>query len=288
MLGPVMTTAGRKDAMEPGFPLSQIDTSTAHPARIYDYLLGGKTNYPVDREAAGRVLRAAPEVRDSAHANRAFMRRVVRYLAGEAGIRQVIDIGTGIPTPPNVHQVAAGVAPDTRVAYVDNNTIAHAYANALLAGGGTTGVVLADLRDPEDVLRQVSDGKLIDLTRPAAVLLVAVVHFLTDAEDPAGIIATFRGALAPGSYLALSHATGDFRPDAARNAAAVYDDATSALTLRSRAEVTALFDGWDLVEPGVVQVPLWHPEGRPPRPRELARAWVYGGVARKGGITGND
>ena len=267
--------------MEPGFALSEIDTTTPHPARIYNALLGGKDNYAPDREAARQVLKAAPEARDSAMANREFLQRVVRFLVGEAGIRQIIDIGTGIPSAGNVHQVAGQIAPDTRVVYVDNDPIVHVHANALLTGTGTTSIVLADLRDPGAILAHPSVGALIDSEQPAALLLVAITHFLTDAEDPARIIGAFRDALPPGSYLALSHATGDFRPDAAQNAAAVYDKATSAITLRSHAQVTALFGGWDLVEPGLVQVPMWRPDGKPPRPKELARAWVYGGVGRK-------
>jgi hypothetical protein len=161
-----------------------------------------------------------------------------------------------------------------------NDPIVHVHANALLTGTGTTSIVLADLRDPGVILAHPSVGALIDLGRPTALLLVAITHFLTDVEDPARIIGAFRDALPSGSYLALSHATGDFRPDAAQNAAAVYDQATSAITLRSHAQIAALFSGWDLVDPGLVQVPLWRPDGKPPRPKELARAWIYGGVAR--------
>jgi S-adenosyl methyltransferase len=267
--------------METGFALSQIDTTTPHPARMYDALLGGKDNYAADRQAVRQVLKAAPEVRDSARANRAFLRRTVRFLAGEAGIEQIIDVGTGLPAAGNVHEVAAEVAPGTRVAYVDNDPIVHVYANALLAGSGTTSIVLADLRDPGAILAHPKVRALIDFTQPVALLLVAILHFITDRENPARILSVFRDALPAGSYLALSHATGDFRSAAARQAAAVYDQATSPVTLRTRAQVAAFFDGWDLVEPGLVQVPLWRPEGRSPRPPELDRVWVYGGVARK-------
>ncbi len=159
--------------------------------------------------------------------------------------------------------------------------IVHVHANALLTGSGTTSIVLADLREPGAILAHPKVRALIDFAQPAALLLVAIVHFLTDREDPARILAIFREALPAGSYLALSHATADFRPAAARQAAAVYDQATSPVTLRTRAQVTALFDGWDLIEPGLVQVPLWRPDGRPPRQKELGRAWVYGWVARK-------
>jgi SAM-dependent methyltransferase len=276
-----MSRPTEKDAMEPGFTAAQIDTSRPHPARMYDAFLGGKDNYPVDRDAVRQVLRAAPEVRDSARANRAFLQRAVRFLVTEAGIRQIIDIGTGIPAAGNVHQVADEAAPGTRVVYVDNDPIVHAHANALLTGRGGTRIVLADLREPEAILAHPKVGELIDFGQPVALLLIAIMHFITDAEKPARILATLRDALAPGSYLALSHGTGDLRPGAAQEAAAVYDRATSAATPRSHAQVAALFEGWDLVEPGLVQVPLWRPEGKPPRPRELARAWIYGGVGRR-------
>jgi S-adenosyl methyltransferase len=243
-----MVPAVGKEAMEPGFALSEIDTTTPHPARIYDALLGGKDNYAPDREAVRQVLKAAPEARDSARSNRAFLQRAVRFLVGEAGIRQIIDIGTGIPSAGNVHKVAGQIAPETRVAYVDNDPIVHVHANALLTGTGTTSIVLADLRDPEAILAHPKVRALIDFGQPVALLLVAITHFLTDAEDPARIFAVFRDALPDGSYLALSHATGDFRPGAAQNAAAVYDQATSAVTLRSHAQVAALLGGWDLVE----------------------------------------
>jgi SAM-dependent methyltransferase len=266
--------------MEPGFAPAEIDTSRPHPARMYDAYLGGKDNYAADREAVRRILRVAPEVRDTARANRAFLQRAVRYLAGQAGIRQIIDIGTGIPSAGNVHEVADQAAPGTRVVYVDNDPIVHVHANALLTGRGTTRIVLADLREPSAILEHPKVGELIDFRQPVGLLLVAIVHFLTDDDHPARIIATLRDALPPGSYLVLSHATGDFRTGAAQQAAAVYDRATAPMTLRTHAQIAALFDGWDLVEPGLVQLPLWRPDGSPPRPKDLAKAWGYGGVAR--------
>ncbi|MGA2831171.1 MAG: SAM-dependent methyltransferase, partial [Streptosporangiaceae bacterium] len=171
--------------------------------------------------------------------------------------------------------------PAARVAYVDNDPIVHVHANALLTGSGTTSIILADLREPEAILAHPKVAALIDFSQPAALLLVAILHFITAAEDPARILAAFREALPAGSYLALSHATADFRPAAAQDAAAVYEQATSTVTLRTHAQVAEFFEGWDLVEPGLVQVPLWRPDGKPPRPRELDRIWVYGGVARK-------
>ncbi len=267
--------------MTPGFSPSDIDTSRPHPARMYDYYLGGKDNYPVDREAAREVLRAVPEGRELARANRAFLQRAVRFLVGAAGIRQIIDIGTGIPAAGNVHEVAAEVAPGTRVVYVDNDPIVHVHANALLTGSGTTRIVLADLREPGKILADPRVGELIDFGRPVALLLIAILHFIAEEEDPSRILATLRDALPPGSYLALSHATNDFRTEAVDRAAAVYRRATSPATVRGYEQIAAFFQGWDLVEPGLVQVPLWRPDSQPPRPKDLEKIWIYGGVGRR-------
>jgi hypothetical protein len=268
--------------MEPGFSPSEIDTSRPHPARLYNYYLGGKDNYVVDREAAAEVLRAAPGVRAMARENRAFLQRAVRFLVGEAGIRQVIDIGTGIPAAGNVHEVAQQIAPEVRVAYLDNDPIVHVHACALLTGDGNTSIVLADLREPAAILAHPSVRELIDFSQPVAVLLIAIVHFLTDDENPGRIIATLSDALVPGSYLALSHGTGDFHAEAAvSQATAIYERATAPLVLRSHAQIIRFFTGFDLVEPGLVQVPLWRPDGQPPGPRELAEIGIYGGVGRK-------
>ncbi|WP_300609397.1 SAM-dependent methyltransferase [Trebonia sp.] len=264
--------------MESGFAPSEIDTTRAHPARMYDYYLGGKDNYAVDQEAAREVIRVAPEVRDMARANRAFLQRAVRFLAGESGIRQFLDIGTGIPTAGNVHEVAGEVAPEARVVYVDNDPIVNTHANALLSGSGATGIVLADVRDPAAILNHPTTRALLDFGEPIALLLLAVLHFVTDDEKPADIVAVLRDALPPGSYLALSHVTKDFRSQAAEAAAAVYNQATSTVTLRSHLVISSFFDGFKLVEPGLVQLPLWRPDG--PLPRNLDKIWFYGGVAR--------
>jgi len=257
--------------------LPEIDTSTPHPARMYDYWLGGKDNFPADREAAEEVLALVPKARDMARANRAFLRRAVRSLAGEAGIRQFLDVGTGIPTQGNVHEVAHAIAPDARVAYVDNDPIVHVHANALLAGSSTT-IILADLRKPDTILDHPKVRPFIDFDQPLALLLVAVLHFLTDEDDPAGTVARFRDAMAPGSFLAISHATGDFNPEMATKAARAYDRATSPVVPRTRAEVERFFDGFALVDPGLVQVSRWRPDGEIPEDE----VWIYGGVGRKG------
>jgi hypothetical protein len=281
-----MSATGGKDAMEPGFAASEIDTSKPHPARMYDAYLGGKDNYAADREAVRQILRVFPEVRAMARANRAFMRRAVRFLAGEAGIRQFIDIGTGIPSAGNVHEVAAQVAPGARVVYVDNDPIVHVHASALLTGSGTTAIVLADLRDPSAILSHPKVCELIDFGQPMALLLVAILHFVAERENPAGIVATLRDALPPGSYLALSHGTADFHPPGvAGEAATAYEHAAAPLVLRSFEQVSAFFDGLELVGPGLVQAPLWRPDGKPPRPKDLAKLGIYAGAGRKASST---
>ncbi|MGC5563170.1 SAM-dependent methyltransferase [Streptomyces sp. FR-108] len=261
-----------------GFRAGEIDTSRPHPARIYDYLLGGKDHYEVDEKAGDALAAAAPEVRIGVRANRAFMRRAVRFVVG-SGVRQILDIGTGLPTSPNVHETAHEVAPDVRVAYVDNDPIVSAHADALLNGTGENSIVLADLRDPRAIVDHPDVRRVIDFDEPVAVLLVAIVHFLTDADKPEQIIATLRDALPAGSFLVLSHATGDFADR--RDAQAVYSKASATLNLRSRAEVERFFDGFELVEPGLAQVPFWRPDTEPPA--GSGEIGFYGGVARKAG-----
>ncbi|WP_328922697.1 SAM-dependent methyltransferase [Streptomyces griseoaurantiacus] len=263
-----------------GAPSYTIDTSKPHPARMYDYFLGGKDNYEVDQEAAEQFMKAAPEVRDGVRANRYFMHRAVRHVVAEGGVRQILDIGTGLPTEPNVHQIARAVAPETRVAYVDNDPIVSAHSRALMDQDDTS-VVLADLRDPRGVLGHPEVRRVIDFDRPVAVLLVAIVHFLSEAQDPDGIVATLRDALPTGSYLVLSHATGDLHEDHREDAAAIYRRATASMNLRPHSRILDFFGDFTLVEPGLVTVPDWRPDkpakdGAPP-------IGIYGGVARKDG-----
>jgi len=261
----------------PGPPFD-IDPSIPNPARIYDALLGGKDHYSVDRKAAEAILDAAPQARQGARENRAFLQRAVRYLARE-GIRQFLDIGTGLPTQGNVHQIARQVAPDARVVYVDHDPVVHAHANALLANNSpATLAVLADLREPEAILDHPGVRGLLDLARPVGVLLVAVLHFVTDAEDPAGIIARLRDAMAPGSYLVVSHATGDFHPQAGAQVTQVYQHASAPLVLRSREAIGRFFRGFDLVEPGLVQPAAWRPD---PGPVSPSAGGFYSGVGQR-------
>ncbi|MEU9369755.1 SAM-dependent methyltransferase [Streptomyces avermitilis] len=257
----------------------KIDTSKPHPARMYDYFLGGKDNYEVDREAAEQFIKVAPEVRAGVRANRRFMHRAVRHVVAEGGVRQILDVGTGLPTEPNVHQIAHAIAPETRVVYVDNDPIVSTHSMALMDDDTDTSVILADLRDPRALLDHPDVRKAIDFDQPVALLLVAVVHFVCDAEDPDGIVATLRDALPTGSYLVLSHATGDIHEDRREDAASVYKAATASLNLRPHARVLDFFGDFTLVDPGLVPVPDWQPD-EPPQ-HNAPPIGIYGGVARK-------
>ncbi|KJY41323.1 hypothetical protein VR41_13130 [Streptomyces sp. NRRL B-1568] len=272
-----------------GFSAEEIDTSRPHPARMYDYYLGGWDNYEVDRAAAERVIEVHPQVRLSARANRAFLHRAVRE-AVDSGIRQIIDIGTGIPTSPNTHEVAREAAPGVRVAYVDNDPIVATHAGAKLTHAGGTGFVHADVREPETILDSPVVQDLIDFREPVALLLVAVLHFVKDEEDPAGIVAALGRALPSGSRLVLSHATeepyegyaaGRTDVQARDGVVNVYKNATAALSLRGRAAVEPLFGDFELLDPGLVRVPLWRPDGPVPDAEELNNTIFYGGVGCK-------
>jgi SAM-dependent methyltransferase len=260
-----------------GLP-AEIDAGTAHPARIYDALLGGKDNFPADRRAADQILAAVPTAGAMARANRAFLQRAVRFLTREAGIRQFLDIGTGLPTSGTVHQVAQAITPHARVVYVDNDPVVLAHGRALLAGDRSV-IVDGDVRHPDQILRHPDIGQSIDFARPVAVLLLAILHFVTDAQDPVGIVARLRDAMAPGGYLVLSHATADFSPDVATTAARAYERSSAPIVLRSRAEIQRLFQGFELVDPGLVQVAAWRPDEPPAQGQ--GEVWAYAGVGRK-------
>ncbi|GAA2288651.1 SAM-dependent methyltransferase [Nonomuraea roseoviolacea subsp. roseoviolacea] len=236
-----------------------FDPNTPNVARLYDYYLGGKDHFPADREAAEKILAVAPEVRLAARANRAFLGRAVRFLA-RAGVTQFLDIGTGLPTQGNVHEVAREAAPGARVVYVDRDPVVLVHARALLADDANTVVVEGDVRDPVGILKNPDVTGLLDFSKPVAVLLVAVMHFVSEDEGPEEIIGTLREVMAPGSHLVMSHGTSDARPDAVSKGVEVYRSATSPLTLRSRERVRELFAGFDLVEPGMVWLPQWRPD----------------------------
>jgi hypothetical protein len=239
-----------------------FDTSVAHQARMYDYVLGGKDNFEADREAVEAWLKVDPSVIFGSRANRAFLGRAVRYLAQEAGVRQFLDIGTGIPTAGNTHEVAQAVAPDSRVVYVDYDPIVLAHARALLTSdpAGVTEYVDADLRDTSAILRQA--GEVLDFTRPVAVTLLAVLHAVPDSDDPYKIVATLMDAVPSGSYLAISHAGSDLFD---REALGDLEEITVQMVrlqpaFRNREQVARFFDGTELVEPGVVRVEEWRPD----------------------------
>jgi hypothetical protein len=265
---------------------TRINTGVPNPARIYDYFLGGKDNFPADREVAEQMLAIAPVAREVVEDNRVFLRRAVEVLAAEAGVRQFIDLGSGLPTRGNVHEIAQAVAPDARVVYVDNDPMVVAHSRALLAGDNTVAIE-GDLRRPGTVLEHPDVRELIDFGRPVALLLLAILHFVPDEEDPFGIVARYVDALPAGSHLAISHGTRDIpeRPDLSPEEMAdmgakveqLYQLTTASLVTRTRAEVERFFDGLELLEPGVVEIQRWRPDGR----SSLLPGGFYGGVARK-------
>jgi hypothetical protein len=270
----------REGPLAPGWVPPQIDSTRAHPARIYDYLLGGKDHFPVDRDAAEVALSALPELRAMARANRAFLGRTVRYLA-ERGIDQFLDIGTGIPGPGNTGEVARAVHPKAAVVHVDYDPIVVAHSTALLAGADPerTAVIAADVRDPASVLDHDRVRQILDFDRPVAVLMVALLHFVAEDEDAPGIVAQFVQALPAGGALVISHGTDGGQPEKSKAARKGWDQATSKLTVRSPEQIQALFDGLELTEPGVVQLPLWRPDG--PVTDDVAMIWLHGGVGIK-------
>jgi hypothetical protein len=268
------------DVTSPAVDISKIDTSVAHPARIYDYWLGGKDNYTADREAGELVIASRPGLRESVRANRAFLGRVVRLLAGEMGIRQFLDIGTGIPSANNTHEVAQRVAPDARVVYTDNDPIVLAHARALLTGNslGATAYLDRDLRDTDTLLERAADT--LDFSQPIAIMLLGVLHLISDDEDPWGIVAKLVDAVPSGSYLVITHPANDLLPGTQGEASRRYNErVTTHQTLRNRAEVARFFDGLELLEPGLVQWHLWRPEPQDAAPDDFKSG--HCGVARK-------
>src|SRR5580693_8920889 len=261
--------------------MPDFDTSVPHIARVYDYWLGGKDNFAADRELGERTLQAYPNLVFSVRANRAFLTRTVRFLAAEAGVRQFLDIGTGIPTANNTHEVAQRIAPDSRIVYVDNDPVVLSHAKALLKSTpeGACAYLDADLRDPDAILA--GAAQTLDFGQPVAVMLIAVMHFVGDDAQASAIMRRLTAACVPGSYVALSHAASDI--DAAQMAEMVRrlnESTAEKTTLRDRVGVTRLFDGLELVEPGVIRAAEW----RPDTDLEAASpAALWGGVARKPG-----
>jgi SAM-dependent methyltransferase len=248
------------DRMElPSWASDDVDIEHASPARVYDYYLGGSHNFAVDRQMARQAIELWPELPLVMQANRAFLRRSVRYLVSQ-GITQFLDIGSGIPTEGNVHEVAQVASPECRVLYVDVDPVAVAHSRAMLSGNPCADIVQADLRDVTGILDDPRARRLLDPAQPIGVLMVAMLHFVPDDADPANIVAQYRKVMAPGSHLVVSHATHEGRPDQAGSHTELYRRAGAPLTMRSRRDVEALLDGFELVPPGVVFMPLWRPD----------------------------
>jgi hypothetical protein len=270
--------------VEPGWIPPEVDTTKANVARVYDYWVGGDHNFQADRDLARTITALDPNIRATMRANRAFLGRVVRFLAGQAGIRQFLDIGSGIPTENNVHQVAQDTAPGSRVVYVDNDDVAVAHSRLLLADNPDATIIQADLREPATILADPETQLLLDFTQPVAVFLVAVLHFIPDTGQAADIVATLRDALAPGSYLVICHACRDEQPGLATSFENVYNSrVTAQLAMRSRDEIAGLFDGFTLLEPGLVWIPEWRPASPDDVPSDPSKYWALVGVARYDG-----
>jgi hypothetical protein len=267
-----------------GAPVSpRIDTAKPHAARVYDFYLDGKDHFAADRETGRALMRVVPTIRAAARENRAFLGRAVRFLVAEAGIRQFLDVGTGLPSANNVHEVAQGLVPSCRVVYVDNDPIVLAHARALLTSSaeGKTAYIHADLREPERILADPVTAATLDFAEPVALMLVAVLHFVPDEAQPRRIVQALLDALPSGSYLVATHATAEHDPDRGAAAARIYHERGIAFQFRVADEFAGLaFRGLDLVAPGVTSVSDWRPDDDGPHPLPAEVAWD-GGVARK-------
>ena len=267
----------------PAWAPRSIDISVPSVSRIYDYYLGGSHNFEVDREAGRKAMEFMPGLPKIMQANRAFMRRAVRFAVDE-GITQFLDIGSGIPTFGNVHEAAQAAVPGARVVYVDHNPVAVAHSQAVLDGNEAADVVAADLLKPREILASSEVERLIDLNRPVALLLVAILHFVEDEDDPYAVVAELRDALAPGSMLVLTHASYEGIPlpeERAKGTVDVYKDIRNPLIMRSRAEIARFFEGYDMVEPGLVSPPRWRPESATWNPDD-EDPWAFSGFAGVG------
>jgi hypothetical protein len=263
-----------------------LHTDRPHPARVYDYLLGGKDNFAADRNAAEQALAVNPTGRAGPVENRAFMIRAVRYLAAEAGITQFLDVGTGIPTSPNVHEVAQSIVPDARIAYADNDPIVLAHARALMNSSpeGRTIYIDGDMREPDSVLGASGLADVIDLTRPVGLLLVAVMHLVEDLDQAYSYCRQYVAAMPPGSYLVLTHLSDELAPERLRGVSENMRQRGMTLIPRSKASIERFFDGLELVDPGVVVANRWRPDAGTAAaddPAYDADVSIYGGIARK-------
>jgi hypothetical protein len=257
----------------------EVDVTRPSVARMYDYYLGGKNNYAADREAARLVLGAAPDVPLAALENREFLKRAIRYLAAERGISQFVDIGPGLPTQGNVHQLARQHNPDAKVAYIDNDATVLTHGRSLLHGVPGVTIFPGDLQEPDRILADPDLAALIDFSHPVALLMTLVLHFVPPDDDPYGLVARFRDALCPGSFLVLSHVTGDDREPGMLTGVGAYENANAPLILRTRSQVQEFFNGFDLIEPGVVFLSQWRPAGE--YHAQGGTRWAYCGVGEK-------
>jgi hypothetical protein len=258
----------------------EVDLSRPSVARVYDYFLGGSHNFAVDRQMADQLTTLVPDIRIIMRANRAFLRRAVRYLS-DAGITQFLDIGSGIPTVGNVHEVAHQANPSARVVYVDVDPVAVSHSRAMLEGFPNTAIVRADARSPKDILSAPEVTRMINFDEPVALLLFALLHFISDADGAAEAMAQLREAVVPGSFLAISHVTHEGRPAVARQAEEIYQSRANQGVLRSHAEITRFFGDFTLVEPGLVYLPLWRPDSPSDVDGSPERYTTYAGVGRK-------
>ncbi|KAA2264357.1 hypothetical protein F0L68_07755 [Solihabitans fulvus] len=257
-----------------------VDEGLPSAARLYDYLLGGGHNFAADRELAAKFLKAQPNARNIARENRAFLRRSVLFMI-ESGVRQFLDLGSGIPTVGNVHEIAQKADPDAHVVYVDYEEVAVAHSKLLLENNDRATIVQADLTVPESILEHPDTRALLDFDRPIGVLTAGVFHFVSPAKEPKRIVAAYRDAVAPGSYLAISQFTADFMPEEMAGIVEVMKNSRDPMFPRSYDEILDLFEGCDVVEPGVVATPLWRPESVTAASDEPTRAGIYAGVGRK-------
>jgi hypothetical protein len=256
------------------------DPSKASIARVYDYWLGGHHNLVVDRELGERMATLDPRIPAACRANRAFLRRAVRMLAAW-GIRQFIDLGSGIPTAGNVHQIAGEVEPSSRVVYVDRDPVAVAEGRKILHGNDRAAVIRADVREPERILTAPETSRLIDFSEPVALLFVAILHFVLDGDDPHGIVARFQEVAVPGSYLVISHVVGDAAPRLTSAVQNAYSNRGADGQARTRGEIARLFGEWAVVDPGLVYAPAWRPDSLDDVPTSLERFWFLAGAAIK-------
>jgi hypothetical protein len=270
--------------VEPGWVPPGVDTSKANIARVYDYWLGGSHNFQADQDAARTLIAMEPNIREIVRANRAFLGRAVRFLAGEAGVRQFLDIGSGIPASQPVHQTAQQVAPGSRVVYVDNDEVAVAHSRLILDDNPDAAIIQADLREPAKILADPETQLLIDFSQPVGLLLMAVLHFVPGEEEVSRIMTTLREALVPGSYLVICHSCRDAKPEMADSATSVYNSRVAAqAVMRSRDEIRDLFTGFSIVDPGLVWIPEWRPDAPGDVPADPQQYWGLVGVGRRDG-----